>query len=235
VQDIREFSGRGTDQGLTEFINDRILRELALEPGDRLVDIGCGDGTLARLATRRGVSNVVGLSGSEEEAASLRKLGLNVSQAYTHSLPLPDRCASVVVCNGVLHIVPPDKIPASLREIARISEPGARIWIGEMPRFREAASIREFESYPAMLWWLLRNRGVRTFLGMCRLILAGRQREPVLRTPQAFWSDPDDFIRIASEAGLTIERHFPHQTLDSKRQPSVSPTRHDYILRAQIA
>ena len=235
MADIPKFSGRGTNQRLTEFINERILRELAIEPGDRLVDIGCGDGTLLRFAMHRGVSNVVGLSGSEEEAATLRELGLNVNQAYTHSLPLPDHCASLVVCNGVLHIVPPDRVPTSLREIARISNPGARIWIGELPRFREPASIREFANYPAMLWWLLRNRGVRTFLGMCRRILTGEQREPVLRTLQSFWSEPDRFVEMAREAGLTIERHFPHQTLDAGRQPSVSPTRHDYLLRAKAA
>ena len=233
MRDIRKFSGRGKNQTLTEFINDRILKELAIEPGDRLVDIGCGDGTLLRLAMLRGVSNVVGLSGSEEEAASLRTLGLRVSQAYTHSLPLPNNCASMVVCNGVLHIVSPDKVPASLREIARISEKGARIWIGELPRFREPTSVREFASYSAMLWWLLRNRGVRTFLGMCRRILSGKQQAPTLRTAQSFWSAPESFVTMASEAGLTVERHFPHQTLDGGHQPSLSSTRHDYVLRAR--
>lgn len=235
MRDIRKFSGRGSDQALIEFINQRILKELAVEPEDRLVDIGCGDGTLLRFAMLRGVSNVIGLSGSDEEAAILRELGLNVSQAYTHSLPLPDQCASTVVCNSVLHIVPPDKVPASLREIARISQPGARIWIGEIPLFREPASIREFTNFPAMLWWLLRNRGVRTFLGMCRRILTGEQQEPVLRTTQSFWSEPDMFIQLASEAGLTVERHFPHQTLDVGRQPVVSATRHDCLLRAATA
>jgi SAM-dependent methyltransferase len=235
MRDIRKFSGRHTDVELTEFINERILQGLAIEPGDRLVDIGCGDGTLLRLAMRRGLSNVVGLSGSEEEAALLRKVGFNVTQAFTHSLPLSDHCASIVVCNGVLHMVPPDKIPASLREIARISQKGARIWIGEIPRVHEPWSIREFANYPAMLWWLLQKRGLRTFLGMCRRLLTGQQREPVLRTPLSFWSAPDAFIQMAYEAGLRVEQHSPHQTFDPARQPSVSPTREDYLLRAETA
>jgi ubiquinone/menaquinone biosynthesis C-methylase UbiE len=185
-----------------------------------------------RLAMEHGVSNVVGFSGAEQEASALRQNGLDVRQAYSHSLPLPDHYASVVVCNGVLHIVRPEDIPASLREIARISGEGARIWIGELPRFREPASLREFSGYSAMLWWLLRKRGLRSFLGMCRCVVTGEQKEPNLRTAQAFWSEPDMFAEMASQAGLSVEKHFPHQTLDDNRRPSASPTRHDYVLRA---
>jgi hypothetical protein len=170
------------------------------------------------------LSSAAGFSGTEEEAKYLRALGLNVRQAYSDSLPLPDQCATVVVCNGVLLIVPQDKIPASLREIARI-------WIGEIPRFREPASLRSFETVPEMLGWVLRNRGLRAFLGMCRRLLTGAQREPVLKTAQAFWGEPDHFVRMAAEAGLKVERHFPHQTLDSQQQTITSATRHDYLLR----
>lgn len=231
MRDIHEFSGRGSDHELTEFINHRILAELAIQPDDRLVDIGCGDGTLLRAAMQAGVSNPIGLGGTEEESGFLRRSGLNVKQAYSDSLPLPDQCASAVVCNSVLHIVPRDKIAPSLREIARISEPNARIWIGEIPRFREPSSLRSFGTVPEMLWWLLQKRGLRTFLGMCRQLLTGVQRGPELRTAQAFWAEPELFTRMAGEAGLKVERNFPHQTLDSQRRPCVSATRHDYLLR----
>jgi ubiquinone/menaquinone biosynthesis C-methylase UbiE len=231
MKDIHVFSGRGSNHILTEFINRKILTELVIEPHDRLVDIGCGDGTLLRAALQAGVSNPIGLSGTVEEASRLRALGLNTTQAYADCLPLPDQCASAIVCNSVLHIVPEDKIPASLREIARIAEPKARIWIGEIPRFREPASIRAFETVPEMLWWLLRNRGLRTFLGKCRQVLTGVQRGPELRTAQSFWAEPERFIHMAGEAGLKVERNFPHQILDAQQRPCISPTRHDYLLR----
>lgn len=233
MRDIHEFSGRGKDRILTEFINRRILAELGIKPHDRLVDIGCGDGTLLRSAMQTGVSHAVGLSGTEEEAVGLRALGLNIRQAYVDSLPLPDQCASAIVCNSVLHIVPAEKIPTSLREIARIAAPAARIWIGEIPRFRESASVRSFETIPEMLWWLLRRRGLRTFVGMCRQLLTGAQRGSILRTAQAFWAEPDEFIGMAALAGLKVERHSPHQSLDPQQQPCISPTRHDYLLRRQ--
>jgi ubiquinone/menaquinone biosynthesis C-methylase UbiE len=232
MRDIHQFSGR-SDHTQTEFISRKILMELGIGPHDRLVDIGCGDGTLLQSALLAGVTTAIGFSGTEEEAERLRALGLNVSQGWTDALPLPDRSASAVVCHSVLHIVPPEKIPASLREIARIAEPEARIWIGELPRFREPASIRSFETVPEMLWWLLRKRGLRTFLGMCRRLLNGTQQGPVLRTAQAFWAEPEQFVRMAAEARLKVERHFPNQTLDSQQQLSASATRHDYLLRRE--
>jgi ubiquinone/menaquinone biosynthesis C-methylase UbiE len=230
MRDIHELSGRGSSPVLTEFINRRILGEIAIKPDDRLVDIGCGDGTLLRLALQAGGS-AIGFNGTEEEAARVRASGLNVRQAFSDSLPLPDRCASAVVCNSVLHIVPMGKISASLREIARIAEPGARIWIGEIPRFREPASLRDFETVPQILWWLLRNRGLRSFLGKCRQLLTGEQRGPVLRTAQAFWVEPEQFVQMAAEVGLKVERHSPHQTLDVQQRPCISATRHDYLFQ----
>jgi len=219
MRDIHELSGRGSSPVLTEFINRRILSEIAIKPVDRLVDIGCGDGTLLRLALHDGLISAIGFNGTEEEAARVRASGLNVRQAFSDSLPLPDRCATVIVCNAVLLIVPRDRIPACLREIARIAEPGARVWIGEIPRFREPASVRDFETVPQMLWWLLRNRGLRSFLGKFRQLVTGVQRGPVLKTAQAFWSEPERFIGMAAEAGLKVERHFPHQTLDVQQRP----------------
>lgn len=85
-----------------------------------------------------------------------------------------------------------------------------------------------------MLWWLLRNRGIRAFLGMIRRLLTGKQRGGAnLATAQAFWAEPEQFALIAGEAGLKVERDFPHQTLDKQRQPCNSLSRHNYVLRKQ--
>lgn len=188
-------------------------------------------GSTVRLALQRGVRDAVGLSGSTIEADRLQVLGLNVRYAHVDSIPLPDQYASVVVCNSVLHIVPADNIPASLQEIVRIAETSARIWIGEIPRFREPASLRRFDTLPEMLWWLLQNRGLRSFLGMCRRVVTGDQREPVLRTAQSFWAEPEVFISMAANAGLQVERQFSHRSLDSVFTPCISATRHDYLFR----
>ena len=89
------------------------------------------------------------------------------------------------------------------------------------------------ETVPQMLWRLLRKRGLRSFLGMCRKLLTGAQRGPVLVNNYAavVFAQPEAFIKMAEEAGLGIEYHFPHQTLDQSQQPQASATRHDYLFR----
>jgi ubiquinone/menaquinone biosynthesis C-methylase UbiE len=231
VSDVHVFAGRGPYRELTRFINEQIFSELALRPSDRLVDIGCGDGTLLKLALQSGVTTGIGLNSTKEEVSGLCSIGLDVRQGLSDAVPLPDGFASVVVCNCVLLIIPQTKIAASLREIARIAEPNARVWIGEIPRAQEPPNTPLHETIPEMLWYMLRKRGIRMFLGMCRRLLTGAQRGPVLVNPLAavFWAEPEKFVQMALEAGLKCERHFPHQMLDKDRKPCLHPTRHNYL------
>jgi SAM-dependent methyltransferase len=233
TNDHHVLAGRGPYRGVTEFVNRRIFNELGLRPNDRLVDIGCGNGLLINFALDKGIASAIGLNATEEETKDACSLGLDVRQAVSDSLPLADGCATVVVCNSVLLIVPGSKIATSLREIARISEPNARIWIGEIPCIEEPPNTPRHETIPQMLWWLLRKRGLRAFFGMCRRLLTGAQRGPLLLNPLAaiFWAQPETFIQMAEESGLRCERHFPHQTLDLDQQPRQHPTRHDYLFR----
>jgi SAM-dependent methyltransferase len=233
MSDLHKLAGRGPFRATTEFVNRRIFGELALKPEDRFVDIGCGNGFLLRLAVDSGVKAAVGLNATEEEVQPLRALGFNVVKGVSDSIPLPDGFATAIVCNSVLLLVPESRMPGSLREIARISSPNARIWIGEIPSVEEISDIPLHETIPQMLWWLFRNRGPRSFLGMCRRLLTGKQKGPVLVNSQAavFFASPEKYIAMAHEAGLRVERHFPHQTLDRNQQPCVHATRHDYVFR----
>jgi hypothetical protein len=180
-----------------------------------------------------GVATAVGLSATEDEVRPLRACGLDVRQGVADSIPLPNEFATVVVCNSVLLLVPENRMGNSLQEIARISKPNARIYLGEIPRIEEITTVPRRETIPEMLWWLLRKRGVRSFLEMCRRLLNGQQRGPTLTNSLAavFFAPPEKFIRKAEDAGLRIERHFPHQSLDRNQQPYASATRHDYSFR----
>jgi len=134
ARDLHDLALRGRDKkGFTRIIHEHIVEAVELGPDDDLVDIGCGDGTLLRMAREVGVHSALGLLATEEEVELVRRTGLDVRQGLTHQLPLPDASASVVVCNNVLLVVPREHIPASLREIWRIAKPGARIFIGEIP------------------------------------------------------------------------------------------------------
>lgn len=235
MRDLHSLAGRGPFRRTTEFVNQRIFKELAFSPEDRFVDVGCGNGFLLQAAKESGVITAIGLNAAEEEVGPVRALGLDVRQGLTDSIPLPDGFASVVVCNSVLLLVPEARMADSLREIARISDKNARIWLGEIPRVEEGTGLPRHTSIAEMLWWLLRERGLRSFVGMCRRLLTGEQRGPVLVNSQAaiFFATPETFIRMAREAGLRIERHFPHQTLDKNEHPCSHATREDYLFRKE--
>jgi ubiquinone/menaquinone biosynthesis C-methylase UbiE len=204
-----------------------------LRPEDVFVDVGCGDGILLRLALAAGVKAAVGLNAGEEEVAPLRAQGLDARQAIAESIPLPNGFASVVVCNSVLLLVPEERMSDSLKEIARISKTDARIWLGEIPRVEEVTSVPKHKTIPEMLWWLLRKRGLRSFLGMCRRLLTGSQKGPVIKSELAavFFCLPEKFIQMAEEAGMIVESHSPHQTLDKDGKAIAHPFRHDYFFR----
>jgi 2-polyprenyl-3-methyl-5-hydroxy-6-metoxy-1,4-benzoquinol methylase len=105
---------RRKNHEITRRIHQRIVHAVDLRPGDDLVDIGCGDGTLLRIAERIGVHSALGLLATEEEVAVVRRFGLNARQGFTDHLPVADQAATVIVCNSVLLVVPREKIPALL-------------------------------------------------------------------------------------------------------------------------
>ncbi|MFI9550586.1 methyltransferase domain-containing protein [Nonomuraea endophytica] len=105
-----------------------------LSAGDVVVDLGCGTGIDVLLAARQvgrsgravGVDMTPGLV--ELARGYARQAGTgNVTFhcARIEQLPLPDRCADVVLANGTLSLSP-DK-PAALTQAARVLRPGGRL------------------------------------------------------------------------------------------------------------
>jgi ubiquinone/menaquinone biosynthesis C-methylase UbiE len=216
--------GRGK-QEITRAIYRSIAVAVELGPGDDLVDIGCGDGTLLRMAEAAGCHSATGLLATTEEVVLLRRYGLNAVQGLSDNLPLPDASASVVVCNSVLLVVPKEKIAPSLREIYRIAKPGARIFVGEIP-FVETPPTQQFSSRGELLSHLYRKNGLRTWLGMLRRMAWWQiiGAEPGLNsgTTISFWATADEFIAMAQAAGLEPVRYWQHD------HPN---TRNNYLLR----
>jgi ubiquinone/menaquinone biosynthesis C-methylase UbiE len=227
LRDLQDLALRGKNkQALTRRVQERIVREVALGPDDDLVDIGCGDGTLLLLARSAGVRSATGFHATEEEAAIVRRLGLQARQGFTHQLPLADESASVVVCNNVLLIVPREKIPDSLREIYRVARPGARILIGEIPFEPGPPPEPEFATARETLAYLYRRHGLQTFLGMLRRMiywkLTGQPMTIRSGSQVSFYSQPEEFIALAQAAGLEFVRRWQHE------DPS---NRYNYLFR----
>ena len=115
------------------------FRMRKIEPGERVVDVGCGAGMDSLIAARmtgpKGQVISVDMTPAmlHKAAAGARKAGIqNVTfrEGFAEALPVTDGWADVVISNGVLNLMP-DK-EAGLREMARVLRPGGRLQIGDI-------------------------------------------------------------------------------------------------------
>jgi ubiquinone/menaquinone biosynthesis C-methylase UbiE len=227
ARDLHDLALRGKDKKeITRLIHEHIVDAVELRPGDDLVDIGCGNGILLRMAQEIGVHSALGLLATDEEVALVRRTGLDVRQGLSDHLPLPDASASVVVCNNVLLIVPREKISASLREFCRIAKPGARIFVGEIPFVEQQDPTPQFTTRRELLSHLYREHGLRTWFGMLRRMAWWRiiGKPAIIRpgTAVSFFATPEEFVELAQTAGMEIVRYW---------QSDHITTRNNYLLR----
>jgi SAM-dependent methyltransferase len=221
ARDLHDLALRGRDKKeTTRLVHQHIIEAVELSPDDDLVDVGCGDGTLLRMAGDLGAHSALGLLATEEEVILVRRTGLKVQQGLSDHLPVPDATASVVVCNNVFLIVPREKIPASLREIARIAKHDARVFIGEVPFAQPEDPTPNFSSRRELLSHLYRKRGLRTWFGMLRRMIWWRLtgQPEVIRpgTAVSFFALPEEFIALAKAAGLEFVRNWRHDDPDTR-------------------
>ena len=111
----------------------------ALDPGEKVVDIGSGAGFDSLIAAHM-VSpdgQVVGIDMTPTMIAKAKSAAqeagisnVEFRQGYAETLPVEDAWADVVISNGVLNLIP-DK-PAALQEMARILKPGGHLQIGDI-------------------------------------------------------------------------------------------------------
>jgi SAM-dependent methyltransferase len=234
-EDIHELAARPNKRNLTEFVNRYILEALELSQDDVLVDIGCGDASLLRMAAGQ-ASKCIGIVGTAEERARLESVfpHLCFIASGAQQLPLESGSASKIVCNATLFYLPSESdVQASLREMARIARPGATIWVGEIPEIDEYAHYGMYRgtSMPAFLLHLLKHNGFRAVLGMCRrwLVAVGGSERIVLNSAGIFYAGPEKMIALAEVCGLRLKTYFRHKDLDEQGHIVDSKFRYDYI------
>ncbi len=99
-----------------------VLELLAPEPGERILDLGCGDGVLTKKLADMGCE-VVAVDSSVPQIEAARKLGLNAHPISGEELPYKEEF-NAVFSNAVLHwIKRPDLVIAG---VYRSLKPGGR-------------------------------------------------------------------------------------------------------------
>src|SRR5829696_8170602 len=128
----RHFAGAVVDAVFAAWATDLVGR-VELQAGERVLDVGCGTGAVARAAApfvgRSG--QVVGIDTSADRLAVAAGLpaveGATVEwqRADATDMPFGDGSFDVVLCQQVLHLIP-DRA-AALREMRRVLVPGGRL------------------------------------------------------------------------------------------------------------
>jgi SAM-dependent methyltransferase len=110
-----------------------------VEPGEVVLDLGCGAGTdlliAAQMAGRAGRALGVDMTAAmlERAEASAREMGLanvELHGSLIEALPLDDASVDIVISNGVIDLVPNKE--AVFDEIDRVLRPGGRLQLADV-------------------------------------------------------------------------------------------------------
>lgn len=145
-------------------------------PGERVLDLGCGDGVLTARLVERGAS-VVGVDASAAQVAAARERGLDARVVDGTALDLGETF-DAVFSNAALHWMKPPEAVA--RGVAGLLAPGGR-FVGELGGAGCVEKIRN------ALHRGLERRGV----------------DPWSVDPWYFPTD-DEYARVLTDAGFTV-------------------------------
>ncbi len=135
------FQSRGKWQELLP----RIADLAQFQPGETVLDVGCGTGTSTIIAKQRvgAAGRVSGIDPGPKQIARARskagKTGLSIDFqiGVVEQLAFPDHSFDVILSTFVMHAVPDDLKRRGLAEMARVLKPGGRVLIVDFKRPEE--------------------------------------------------------------------------------------------------
>ena len=116
---------------------ERLLKPARLQPGESVLDVGCGTGTLA-IAAKRCVGSTGSVYGIDASPAMIaratskaKKKGVEVAfeLGLAESLVFPDGRFDVVLSTVMLHHLPRKPREQGVREMKRVLKPGGRLLV----------------------------------------------------------------------------------------------------------
>ncbi|MGH8065526.1 MAG: methyltransferase domain-containing protein [Candidatus Entotheonellia bacterium] len=142
---VASLEGRGHTAGYLGVVG-RLIEAVHLEPGEVVLEVGCGTGVLDRWLARRtdGKNQIVGVDINpfllREAMALAKQEGLEHVIAFqegnAEALPFPDGSFDVAMSSTVIQRVDADRM---LAEMVRVTKPGGRVAVvghaHDMPRW----------------------------------------------------------------------------------------------------
>jgi len=131
-------------------VSSELLATARLSPGERVLDVACGTGVIARAAAERVGNNgaVTGVDAAPdmlEVASATPAAGSSPSIEWRHAdaaaLPLPDQAYDVGFCQMGLMFM--ENRPGALAELHRVLAPGGRVLINTPGRVQPLFKVME--------------------------------------------------------------------------------------------
>jgi SAM-dependent methyltransferase len=118
---------------VTARVGEELLDAVGAGPGVRLLDVGCGPGTIAAAAAARGARAVgVDLAAGMLELGRERHPGLDLREGDAEALPFADGAFDALVGGFILNHLP--DADAAVAEAARVLAPGGRLAVAVWER-----------------------------------------------------------------------------------------------------
>jgi len=199
-----DFVNRVLSLGLDKRWRRRVIKELALAPNARVLDVATGTGDLAiELANAVPAGKVIGLDPSANMLAvatlKLARRGLDsrVSLIEGDAQALPQANCEIdaaTIAFGIRNV--PDR-PRALRELARVVRPGGTIAILELGEPKRSLLGRAARFH---------THHVVPRIGA---LLSGKREYKYLQTSVAAFPPNDEFAQIMRDSGLDVRKVIP--------------------------
>ena len=128
--------------GLGQGFRDQTLQAAAIQPGETILDVGCGTGVLTRRACDAAgpAGSAIGIDPAQHmirvAKENAQRLGSRAEfkVAAIEQLPFENARFDVVLSSLMLHHLPPDLKRQGLREVYRVLKPGGRFIVADFYR-----------------------------------------------------------------------------------------------------